>query len=67
MGCEIVVNSGWHILARIELSNPTMETSFGTDGSETEIETSEDFYIAIPENTGGESFTVEVYAIHNNN
>ncbi len=34
-----------------------------TDGSETEIEKSEDFYIARPENTGGESFTVEVYAI----
>lgn len=34
-----------------------------TDGSETEIKTSEDFYIARPENTDGESFTVEVYAI----
>ncbi|WP_221563283.1 NucA/NucB deoxyribonuclease domain-containing protein [Alkalihalobacillus sp. TS-13] len=34
-----------------------------TDGSESEIETSEDFYIARPENTDGESFTVEVYAI----
>jgi len=34
-----------------------------TDGSETEIKTSEDFYIARPENTNGESFTVEVYAI----
>ncbi|WP_261134016.1 NucA/NucB deoxyribonuclease domain-containing protein [Bacillus sp. Marseille-Q3570] len=34
-----------------------------TDGSESAIETSEDFYIARPENTGGESFTVEVYAI----
>ncbi|MGG1573516.1 NucA/NucB deoxyribonuclease domain-containing protein [Fictibacillus sp. NRS-1165] len=33
------------------------------DGSETEIKTSEDFYIARPENTDGESFTVEVYAI----
>ncbi|TYR81392.1 hypothetical protein FZC66_05950 [Priestia megaterium] len=33
------------------------------DGSETEIETSEDLYIANPENTNGESFTVEVYAI----
>jgi hypothetical protein len=33
------------------------------DGSETEIETSEEFYIANPENTNGESFTVEVYAI----
>lgn len=34
-----------------------------TDGSESEIKTSEDFYIARPENTDGESFTVEVYAI----
>ncbi|PWW32423.1 deoxyribonuclease NucA/NucB [Cytobacillus oceanisediminis] len=33
------------------------------DGSETEIETSGDLYIANPENTNGESFTVEVYAI----
>ncbi|WP_051428409.1 NucA/NucB deoxyribonuclease domain-containing protein [Bacillus sp. J33] len=33
------------------------------DGSETEIETSEDLYIANPENTNGESFTIEVYAI----
>jgi len=41
------------------------ETIFNdlTDGSETEIKTSEDFYIARPENTDGESFTVEVYAI----
>jgi hypothetical protein len=34
-----------------------------TDGSETEIKTSEDFYVARPENTDGASFTVEVYAI----
>lgn len=33
------------------------------DGSETEIETSEDLYIANPENTNGESFTIKVYAI----
>jgi hypothetical protein len=41
------------------------ETIFNdlTDGSETEIKTSEDFYIARPENTDGKSFTVEVYAI----
>ncbi|MBW0933728.1 NucA/NucB deoxyribonuclease domain-containing protein [Priestia megaterium] len=41
------------------------ETIFNdlTDGSETEIKKSEDFYIARPEDTDGESFTVEVYAI----
>lgn len=33
------------------------------DGSVTEIETSDEFYIARPKNTDGESFTVEVYAI----
>jgi hypothetical protein len=48
-----------------DISFDTDETIFYdlTDGSETEIKKSEDFYIARPENTDGESFTVEVYAI----